>query len=547
MDERTIPSTGPSPGRKTPILWVGFTSYAVGALFIQQRFSQPVILILLLAHLTVLPAIALYWYCNRARAGRSPGARPWQPYPVLILFLAAAVPLALWWRAGFAHNNENAYDFQARVFLTGRLAADAPPVQTPNFSHNIIYRQRWFIKHPPGWPVILALAKMLRLGWIVNPLFGLGILWLSWSVARRLFSGQTGVLAIAMLAASPFFFFNCMGLMPHASCGFITLAGFTAYLEGVRTRRLPPFLFLFIVIGLVVLIRPLTGVCLGGIFGLAILYEFRKERSLMVKILAGGFLIGAAAIALYLSYNWAQTGSFRRSPYALYRGAETTVEINLHPGSLIRNLLTLTRWSIQETMAFSFPFVFIFAALAVVLERTRRTVVILLAGIFLSLVCGYMIQTESSGSPVGERYYFEGFFAVAILAGRGWSLLAERWRLDLIAQRAALLVLLMVQALAFFMFSDLVLREIRPFRRLCAAIAESAGDYDLIFMRRTPDFHADYYNPNEGDWKKAPTLFLVDPGPDNRQKAVSALSRRRVGLLTYSPQTGRATLERIKN
>src|SRR5207302_9138507 len=115
----------------------------------------------------------------------------------------------------------------------------------------------------------------------------------------------------------------------------------------------------------------------------------------------------AIAMGLTLAYNKIYTGAYWLSPYTLKRGLNTPKEISLNPRLISRNLAFLTRWSLQNTLVYTFPFLFLLSAYAAVRDWKTAPKLRLLALFFPALVVAHLVQTETSASFLGERCYCE--------------------------------------------------------------------------------------------------------------------------------------------
>lgn len=498
----------------------------------------------------LLPAVLCFLLANKGERLGPGGA--WIPrqqvwylvYSLLVLFLTLVVHQRI------SAGDENAYRFQARAFAHAKVAADAPPqtgdtasyLKEFRFHHHIIYRNKWFGKYPPGWPAVLAIGVPLNIDWLLNPLFGLLILLITYRIASEECDPQLGRLAVGLMVMSPYFLLNCMGYMPHPSCGFLLTLATLFYLRGSRTGRLRDFSIMLIFLGAALLIRPFTTLCMGVVLGIGTVSVLKRGRAQLIKIIGLAVLIGACAIGGLLSFNRALTGSYLRSTYALYRNAQYPVELNLNFRSILHNATILTRWSIEGTAFYAFPFIFPLAAYAVVHKRRKAYG---LAAICVSLVAGYTLQTETSGTHFGERYYFEAFFAVAILGAWGWRLLVDRWRPSAQAVKAVGLVLLLVQVSQYVLLIEDAWVGWRPFIRMQDKIAALHLSGAVVFLRNTPEFSSLDFNQNEADWKQAPVFYLVDPGPGRRAALACALERSRWVVLSYDAKTQSAHVDEL--
>ena len=129
-------------------------------------------------------------------------------------------------------------------------------------------------------------------------------------------------------------------------------------------------------------------------------------------------------------------------------------------------------FSSQTTLLYAFPFVFPLAAYGFWKERKRSTEAWILALLFPAFILAHLIQPETSGSFIGERYWFEAFFAIAILGARGFILLMESWRPGARAGTTAVWVLTAVQIVVLGSVLHILDSRSRPYRQV-RSVAES--------------------------------------------------------------------------
>jgi hypothetical protein len=112
-----------------------------------------------------------------------------------------------------------------------------------------------------------------------------------------------------------------------------------------------------------------------------------------------------------------------------------------NPFELLESVVMFTRWSIQSTIVYGSPFLLPLAAHTLLADRHHRVSAWLLAALCLAVVAGYSEFGGQSGATFGERYYYETYFTLCLLAGRGLLLLVEsRFRGVIRAVGAALLI-----------------------------------------------------------------------------------------------------------
>jgi hypothetical protein len=456
---------------------------------------------------------------------------PWWLLTVcLLIFTVGGIAVSRAVTAGRLVSDESAYRFQSRIFASGHVTAPAPPASV-FYEHHVIRDGRWFTKFPPGWPALLALSSAAHLEAEINILLGLATLAIVFLTAREVYAGREADLALFLMLFSPLFWGNCLGQMSHPLCGCL-LAG-SAYFY-FRTRRGGS---LWAVAGMLggilaaIQVRPLTGALFGMVLGLSAIWEVRHHRRRLLETVALCGLFATAAVVCCAIYNLATTGMFTQFPYATFSGHNVPIEFIPDVPVCANNL----RWGLFSTWVFSFPMLFPAAGYAVFRDREKRSQAFVLALLFLCLVVGYAPDRYTSGSFLGERFYFEGFFAVALLAARGMTLLARnrdvaRWPADWLGLLAA-------SSVATLLFTlPVVFHEVEPYANVRLAAEQVKLRNAVVFLQpHDPEFVAKHFNLNRADWPSAPLFLAPDPGPDARPALARALGRPAWVVITYDP------------
>lgn len=514
-----------------------------GYLQAKQGVHASLVYILLL-HALTLPLALLYWRANCSH----PNTRflfPRFDIPVTLAFLIVGVAFSLLTEYWPRLSDETAYRFQARIFAAGKLKADPMPgapknaIYTPeeiDFAQTIQTPTGWFAKYPPLWPLILAVGYLLHVPWLVNPVLGALQLLLVWRLAKP-WGRNTQVLAIVMIASSTYALAMDGGFESHASDAVACLLALGAVLKGARERRLRWIAISFLLVVFSTEIRPYTGVALGLVCTVIVFQEFWKSGRLLagsIAIIAGCAVLSAAA---FLMVNKLFTGDPLLSPYALANGGRDIRELTLNPAEIVSNILHTWRWAITDTIHFTFPAMFFFVVYACCKEHIRRKELISLALLFPVLIIFYALQTMGSGSIYGERFYFEGFCPIAIVASRGFNLMVEYWRVREANVHAVLIVLLALQAATLgFAVHDATVRS-RPYKE-AYDLAHASGTATLVFLQdHTPPFTSKHVNWNAIDWRQAPKVYLNDPGPTRRDMVACRFGRLEYAVIQYNPQT----------
>jgi hypothetical protein len=500
--------------------------------------------LVLAQYVFLLPSIAAFLWAQRDSADVASGAKLPSIKTLLLFCFVVSLPFAWWGNRATSSADESAYHFQARTLASGRLTAASPATTEPVdnarrteffFIHHIIARGQWFGKYPPGWPALLAVGHLLGIEWLLNPLLGLVLLWLTYKIGSTCFDETVARGAALMLLLSPMFLVNCVGYYSHVFCGVLLAAATLFCIESLRNERKRDHLLMFILLGIALLVRPFTAFCFTMVLTLASFAWAWPRKKRLLWIFGAGCV--GASIAFYglAAYNLALTGDPLHSTYAMYRGSTSIAEINYQPASVLKNLRVITSRSLLNTTLAIFPFMFLLALRALFRRQEATTEARLLCILFVVLVLGHALQTEPSDTVVGERYYFEALFAVAILAARGWSLLVRRRRFSKVAVSTVGIAILLVQLLHFALFSYDTYRRKIPFARMRAVV--TSGDAErhdaVIFMKDNKRFRPADFNLNDVNWRQSPHFYLPDPGAQRRDAVTRALGRSKWFVFSY--------------
>src|SRR5205085_7809312 len=101
---------------------------------------------------------------------------------------------------------------------------------------------KWYSQIPPFWPAVLAPALKLHAEWLMSPVLGALLLVVTAATARSTFADATiAPVAALMMALSPYYLTNSVGIMTHAFCGVLIAGAIWLCFEGLRRRRLIHF------------------------------------------------------------------------------------------------------------------------------------------------------------------------------------------------------------------------------------------------------------------------------------------------------------------
>lgn len=465
---------------------------------------------------------------------RQSGIPGWALAVCLLVFSLGGTAVSGVVTSGRLNGDELAYVFQSRIFASGHITAPAPPASV-FYEHHVIRDGRWFTQFPPGWPALLALSSAAHLEAETNILLGLATLAIVFLTARELYAEREARVALFLMLFSPFFWGNCLGRMSHPLCGCLLAGSACFYFRTRRGGSLWALAGALACIVAAIQVRPLTGALFGLVLGLSSVWEARHCRRRLLETVALCGLFAAAAVVCCGAYNLATTAVFTKFPYASSSGRSIPLELIADPSIAARNL----RWGLLTTWVFSFPLLFPAAGYALLRDREKRGESVVLALLFFGLVAGYAPDRYSSGSFLGERFYFEGFFAVSLLAARGLTLLTQdrgAWR------PAGWLGPLAASSVATLLFTlPVIFHEVKPYSEVRLAAERVKLCNAVVFLQpHDPEFVAKHFNLNRADWPSGPLFFAPDPGQDARPAIARALGRPAWVVITYDPSLQKA-------
>jgi hypothetical protein len=501
--------------------------YAVAAaVLIVRRPSHYEILILLLQWVVLLPAL---WFAIRMSPSGT-AAVPWRTLARVAIVVFAIYSSILSWRLyqGQVISDESSYLFQARVLAGGNITAPPPPgaavvatdaSPTVRFNHDIAAPSGWYSKYPLGWPAALALPERLGAGWLVAPFLGAVLLLVIRRIAVEVFDATVADAATVFIALAPPYQVYCAGKLSHPLAGLLIAGATLLCLRGVRTLKISRFVAMFALLAASFHVRPFTAFVAAVVLGCASLWMLRHNRPALLRTAVLAAIAAVVSVGSVLAYNRALTGDPFLSPYAAYRGTSVPVEILATPMTMVKNATVMLRWSVQSVWVYSLPFFLPLAALGYWAWRKRSWAVTLLAVLFSATALAHLVQTEVSSSYVGERYWFEVYFAAAILAAAWMVARIPEWRLSRATLVTLCAIVFVVQGALMLGAAMLLTGESEPERRMRQFARQFEQCDCVVFLGSTPPvLYGDQLNLNGPDWPARRVFYAVDPGEAEREK-----------------------------
>lgn len=339
-------------------------------------------------------------------------------------FLLYAVIAQVVFSAKPLHIDEIIQVWQARVMAGGRLWVPTP--EHPEFTaamHLVDHEGRRFGQFPMGGPAMLALGSLVRLEWLVGPLFGAVSAMLAWALFRRI-QPRAGVAltAAVLFAVAPFTAFMAGSHMNHVTALtwiLVAMVGLErAVAEGTRWTA---GLVAGLGFGIAATIRPVDALAFALPAGFWLGWRALRAGR-WAPFLASGIGVGVP-LALLFAANWVTTGKPFLMAYALLWGADVGPGFHTPPwgathtplaGLELLNLylLRLQLYLFEAPVPALLP-----AAVALLLSRSIAAFdrYLLVAA---ELVCGAYWMYWHDGFYLGPRFMYPLVPIVALWTAR---------------------------------------------------------------------------------------------------------------------------------
>jgi len=450
-------------------------------------------------------------------------------------------------------DDENAYQFQARLLEAGKLFVPSLPEPFRSFLDNqfIVNDGRRYAAYFLGHPAWLALFRRLGLPDLAGPVATAAAGLLGLATARRLFGPRVAVLTAGLLATSPFLLLLGATHLSQPTSGlFISAYCYALVRLHEQPARSRWWALAAAAISVAVLTRPQTAAgffLVGGGAVAAGLWRGRLAAGLRPVVV--GISVGTLGLAAFLWLNAARSGSPLRTPYAAYMAQGAAWIFPVGPIHSLRQ--AAEGLSHLQFWLFGWPVSFLF------LPFFRRTGLSFLAlGMVGATTLLFAATAVPTVAPVGPVYFGECIPILAMLSASGVERVAawarERFpRGSLAPAVAAAPVALAVFGMVTFVPPQVLgLGSSTAVARLPYQLAAKLGERRIVVFagtlptRAIPPWSWAYYHRNPDPDLADPVLFVRDQGPDRDRQFLEWLQDRKGFVLAR--RDGRFLLEPLE-
>lgn len=325
------------------------------------------------------------------------------------------------------------YMLQAKWLLGGRLYQELSPIQdhlTVPFTY--VVGTRWLAHYPFGWPAMLAVGAAAGLPWLVAPVLGGLYTVLLYLVGRELYSRPLGLLTAVLALVSPISCVLFASQLSHAASATLILLFLWLLLAARRRQAAWPTVIAGLALGLAFGIRPAAAVAVAVPCLVFLLLDLRHpadapRTSLMIAGTGIGLVIGVVPT---LIANHVITGSALSFPYALAKGSMYSMAnwpfgLRNMDALIASSQPTLFGWGWGYAASWFLTALPLALVITPILLRRLNRYDLLLLACFATLLLLHLGTRAHGLHGFGPRYYFDAFFALYLLAARGFQELAR--------------------------------------------------------------------------------------------------------------------------
>lgn len=429
-------------------------------------------------------------------------------------------------------DDENVYSFMARTFASGRLYLPSMPEPVRPFfdNHFIINDGKWYGMYFPGHPALLALGERIHLmHWVPTGSAALTVP-LTFAVGRRVFGPRAALLAVPLLALSPFFILSSATLLAHSTAGLLLMAFLYATLRVLERPERPAWwLVAALALGWTGLTRPLSAAAFALPWLVLLALSLRRPAGRAWTGPALFCLVGVASVGLLGAYHVALSGDPFTSGYHTFG---RKVGLSFTQGALVAPPPYPSLFELGYTLArlnfwlFGWPLSLAFLSF---FRRTREGIALLLAP--ASVVVVFAITTVPSINVVGPVHYAELIAPLVLVSASGIEELARWMRTRLNASEGRILALPIAATLcALVLYLPLYAGSLSAMRNIARApydLVEAARlDRAVVFVRSRgaldfPPGSWAYYTRNPSPALDDRVLYVRDLGEERNRVLIS--------------------------
>src|SRR5262249_1298300 len=143
-----------------------------------------------------------------------------------------------------------------------------------NIPFTMVVNDRWISMYPIGWPLLLALGKMVNAAWLVAPICGLIAAFAAWKIGKSTGGSIIGAMAGLIMTHSPLNLALSGSMLSHAATAMWLALFAWLFLRGWNQKHGWRSLALAgMALGAAFSTRPLSGFSVGTIAGICLVYE----------------------------------------------------------------------------------------------------------------------------------------------------------------------------------------------------------------------------------------------------------------------------------
>ena len=208
-------------------------------------------------------------------------------------------------------SDEFSYLFEADVLAAGKLYVASPPMNDFFQMTQVVNDGKWYSKYTIGWPLLLAIGKIIRMEFIIGPLCAALTVLLLYLAGKRILGHKGGLIASLFGLISPYVILTGGNYYTHVAVGLFAILFLHLLLLSFEKKSFIYPALAGIAAGFIFHLRPGDGTLVNcGMVPLAALLFWKSEDKKNSAIKTVIFMIFLSIMGLgLLAVNKVQTGN----------------------------------------------------------------------------------------------------------------------------------------------------------------------------------------------------------------------------------------------
>lgn len=436
--------------------------------------------------------------------------------------------------------DEFSYVFQSELLADGKLYAQSPPMKDFFQTMNIINDGKWYSKYTVGWPLLLALGKLLGVRFAVGSVCVAISVVLLFLIGEKLVSPGVGMTASLFALFSPYVFLLGATFYPHAAAGLFALLTLYNLIKTFEDNSYLYPLATGLSFSFLMLIRPAdSAIVFFSLVPFAVysLYQSSDLKASLKKFLPAVIPI-VLCLGILLTVNRVQTGNFFTFAFLKYNPTERW-GFSARRHTPLKGLWNVL-FSWMRMGFWTVPFI---GFLSLVSFFSKKPRVYLLSIPYVGYSLFYLGWFGIGILEIGSRFYLPGFLISCISAAGGIYHLKNKWEKWKLPGGNLLAPIILLSVFIFMILGVYPVLIPSVKRQYSSAVSharwmENPGPVEgksLIFYLNDPGGQVSLYTRNYHYYKQQKNVHVLYLTPAENKNLITLFPGRNIYSIYFNP------------